>query len=99
MPQTSSKPRKIEPLEALARTMVGDGGTPNVFFVTVQGVVITITRNFHVAYEQWQAYACLNDVCALEDRRNGTLASVDDDEENPGKRIRIDDTHNFRNRI
>jgi len=46
--------QKIEALEQLARDTVGDGKSPNLFFVSIEGVIITVTRSFNVAYAEWK---------------------------------------------
>lgn len=78
-----SKPRKIEQLEELARTMVGDGKAPNLYFVTVDGVVVTVTRDLSVAKSEWRRNVH-NDrftPCDIEDRRQGVVCSHEKDEE------------------
>lgn len=90
-----SKPTEIEPLQSLPRTMVGDGGQPNVFFVTDQGVTVTITTDFEVAYEHWKKLAARRPrvESALEDRLTGCLASVEPVDDEPNARLCvIDDT-------
>ena len=100
--RTAPKPapvdQRIPQLEEMARTMVGDGKAPNLFFVSRKGVILTVTRNYRHAYVQWETMARgmgARVECALEDRLQGTIASVDTDEENPGKLIVIDDSDMF----
>jgi hypothetical protein len=91
-----SKPRKIEALENLARTMVGDGRNPDLFFVTDQGVVVTITRDKDVAYDHWRQLAARSPrlECALENRQFGVLASVEPSGTDENKLIvRFDNIH------
>ena len=73
------KPKKIKELEQLASNMVCDGKTPNLYFVTNQGVIIMITRNFSRAYNDWYMMASQfpKVECALEDRLWGTICSVE----------------------
>lgn len=69
---------RIEELEALARKLIGDGGSPNVFFVTAKGNVTMITTDEEKAREAWRALADRFPLreCALEDRHE-VLASVE----------------------
>lgn len=68
--------KKVKELDALATEMVGDGGKPNVFFVTRGGKVATITRSFQLAHREWRALANCNEETMLEDRRTGVIASA-----------------------
>lgn len=89
------KPRKIAILEALASSTIGDGKSPDLFFVTDQGVCVTVTRSFETAYEQWKALSRRypRTECALENRTVGVLASMEPESEEPGARLEIrDDT-------
>lgn len=78
--------RKIEALEALARDMVGDGKSPNVYFVTDGGTVTTITRDKDVARRAWEALAARRPLqeSMLEDRLTGVLADVGPRSDEPG---------------
>lgn len=59
-------------MNELARDHVGDGLTPNMFFVTdSEGNTVFISDNADVAYTLWQAMGGLS---VLEDRLNGTIA-------------------------
>lgn len=93
-----AKPSKIKQLETLAREMVGDGQAPELFFVTDQGVVTTITRDFSLAYRDWQSIARsgLRRECALEDRRFGCIASVEPEEDGSSKLVVRDDSADFK---
>jgi hypothetical protein len=84
---------KIKRFEAMARDMVGDGKKPNIFFVTYEGVVVTITRDLHVAYNHWHQLASRAPFkeCALEDRRHGVLASVEPVEDGSSRLVKRDD--------
>ena len=91
----------IKQLQKLATDMVGNGKTPNLFFVSEQGVIITVTRDFEIAYEQWLSLASgySRVECALEDRRYGTICSVEprtDDIADSKQLINIDDSASFR---
>lgn len=73
--------------------MVGDGQSPNVFFVTDQGVVVTITRSFETAHKEWKVLSERSPLVesALEDRKQGTICDVSP-EDDGGKLIRRDDS-------
>ena len=73
------KPKKIKELEHLARDMVGDGKTPNLYFVSNQGVIVTVTRDFEKAFNEWHSMSIQfpKFECALEDRLWGTICSVE----------------------
>jgi hypothetical protein len=90
-----SKPKRIGVLEDFASITIGDDKAPNLYFVTDQGVLVTITRDFDVAYAHWQTLAqrAPRVESSLEDRQHGVLASVEPDEENSNRLIVIDDTH------
>lgn len=85
---------KIESLEKLARNMVGDGNSPNLYFVSDCGVCITITRNFSLAYQQWRALAdrIPRIESALEDRKNGTIADVSPESDDSGAKLIFTDS-------
>ena len=92
---------RIKSLEELARDMVGDGGSPNVFFVcTFEGKrksrgVIMITRDFQYAYECWSKLSRRNHESTLEDRKWGVICSVEPEVEGGKKLIIIDDNQAF----
>ena len=89
-----SKPRKIKQLEELARTMVGDGKAPNLYFITVDVVVVTITRDLSIAKSEWRRniYNHPFTPCSVEDRKQGTVCQHDKDEETC-RWITIDDSN------
>lgn len=68
--------KTIKELNALATDMVGDGGKPNLFFVTQDGQVVTVSRNFEVAHKEWQQLAMQRVESMLEDRQTGVVASA-----------------------
>ena len=70
---------RIERLEALARDMVGDGETPDLFFVTDRGNVVCIETSAPKAYRRWKALAARRPLreCCLENRTYGTICSVE----------------------
>lgn len=86
--------KKIRELEELATNTVGDGKSPNLFFVSQEGAIITVTRSFATAYNEWKA---LNPriVSALEDRLWGVICITDHDEENGNALYRRDDSRLF----
>lgn len=81
-------------LNQMATKLIGDGCEPNLFFVSdYRGNCLTVTANFDVAYSHWKelANSYPRRECNLEDRKNGTLASIETDE--TGLLMRYDDTH------
>lgn len=74
-----NKSDRIEELEDVARQMVGDSGTPDVFFVALNGNIRLITVDFEVAYSLWRSYAYNRQTCniesCLEDRQYGVICS------------------------
>jgi hypothetical protein len=89
---------KIEQLEALPRNMVGDGGSPNVFFVSQQPLgVVMITRNALLAYDYWRSLP--RDVeTSLEDRQWGVIADNGPEDEGSTKLVVRDDYRQFTKR-
>ena len=87
------KLRKIETLETFASNVIGDGKSPDLFFVSDQGVCITVTRSFETAYRQWRELAHRSPFveCALENRTVGVLCSVEPTSDEPGARLEIRD--------
>jgi hypothetical protein len=86
--------KRIEALEAVARKLVGDGKSPNVFFVSLDGNIIMIALDFHLAYQKWKEISSqrTTETC-LEDRQTGVLASIEPGSDEPGaKLVRWDDT-------
>lgn len=88
--RTVTVPQRIEALEQSARNIVGDGKAPNVYFVTDQGVVTTITRDREIALSAWRTLASRWPLveCAVEDRLNGVIADVSPESDVPGARLR-----------
>lgn len=68
----------ITELEELASKMIGDGKTPDVFFVSEQGKINLVTTDFELAYYRWQVLSrgCRME-CALENRTYGTICAVE----------------------
>ncbi len=88
--------RSVEELQQMAVNIVGDGRRPNIFFVSVAGMITVITLEFTVAYRAWKAYAAGGDMeTALEDRLTGVIASVAPEEDDSDTLIRIDDSAHF----
>lgn len=86
--------KRIEALEAVARKLVGDGKSPNVFFVSLDGNIIMIALDFHLAYQKWKEISSQRTTeTSLEDRQTGVLASIEPESDEPGaKLVRWDDT-------
>jgi hypothetical protein len=89
--------QKIKEFETMARSMVGDGKSPNLFFVGVNGVIVTISRDFQTAYRQWQELGD-DQQTSLEDRKTGTIASVQPKEVPLDGLEVLDDSHLFKYR-
>jgi hypothetical protein len=88
---------KIDVLQDLASEYVGDGlKADNLFFVTDHGVVVGVTRDFEAAYGQWKRLAASGAECALEDRQQGVLASVEPDDDGSSTLVTLDDTGDYR---
>ena len=86
---------KIEQLEQLARDLIGDGKTPNIFFVTFSANVILITTDKFIAYEVWKKLPKSIE-SSLEDRRHGCICTTEPLEDDTRRLTTIDDFHNFR---
>lgn len=87
------KPQQIAELETMARTMVGDSKSPNLYFVTDQGVVTLVTRDIKIGHKAWSDLARRSPriECALEDRKTGVLASVSPESDEPEARLLVCD--------
>jgi predicted glutamine amidotransferase len=67
---------RIKELNKLATEMVGDGQSPNLFFVSINGNILMVTTDFPAAHALWSRLP--RDVeTMLEDRQNGVLASTE----------------------
>lgn len=85
----------VAALDQLARDYVGDGGSPNAFFVSVKGRVLMVSFDFLPAYQTWKAWSSpIEEETTLEDRQHGVLASVEPDE-GTGRLRRFDMTTEF----
>jgi hypothetical protein len=71
--------------------MVGDGGKPNVYFVSDRSTVILATRHFKVAYAAWDALPKDHET-TLEDRQNGVIASTEPRENGSHEFVTYDDS-------
>lgn len=87
---------RLEILNQMARDMVGDGERPDVFFVSINGNVTTVTSSFRTAYEEWLRVSRTKKVeTSLEDRVFGVIASVEPEDEGSSRLIRIDSSKEF----
>jgi hypothetical protein len=87
--------RQISELEKMAREMIGDGGAPNLFFVSQGGVIITVSRSFEVAYSHWRGLP--RDIeTALEGRNYGVICSTSPIEDDSPKLRTYDDSEGYR---
>jgi hypothetical protein len=80
-----------ERLNQLASELVGDGKSPNLYFVSQDGRVLTVTTERRVAYLHWCDLARTRIACSLEDREAGMLCSVEPGAD--GRLERHDDYH------
>jgi hypothetical protein len=86
---------KIKELNELARNIVGDGKTPNIFFVSnSDGHVLLISPHFPTAYKYWQELPH-NAERTLEDRLWGTIASTEPISEGSKNLVTYDDSQSF----
>ena len=88
----------VQRLNQLATEMVGDGGDPDVFFVTDKGNVVTVSTSYAVARAHWEK---LRDrfpraECALENRNYGVISSVEPHEDDSTRLVVRDDDRDFR---
>lgn len=68
---------KIKALERYASEKIGDGKSPNLYFVSEQGMgVVLITRFFDVAYDYWNKLSRVKET-SLEDRKFGVICSTE----------------------
>lgn len=93
-----SKPKRIPQLEEFASATIGDDKTPDLFFVSDNGSIVTVTRNFDLAYRHWLQLAARYSLteCALENRTFGVLASVEPAREGSTAMVRLDYTGVFK---
>jgi hypothetical protein len=87
---------KIKQLNELASTMVGDGDSPDVFFVTDKnGDVAMITVDFERAYSFWNDLP-KTEQSTLENRKWGVICSTEPRNENDSRLVTMDDATEFR---
>ncbi len=91
--------KKIDQLEALASAMIGDGKSPDLFFVTDRGRVVSVDVCALSAHDRFLDLARRSDrkECALENRTFGVIASVEPEYDAPNARlVLVDDFRMFR---
>jgi hypothetical protein len=76
-----------------ASEMVGDGQSPNVFFVTIGNNTFLMSSNFNEAYTVWLSLPIDLDT-TLEDRQYGVICSNETGEDYKGFR-KYDDSVRF----
>ena len=86
---------RIQELERMASKMIGDGKSPDLFFVTQKGDVQLIAQDFRVAYRYWKSLP-RNCESSLESRGFGCIGSNEPDEET-GLLVFHDDSEMFLN--
>ena len=68
---------KVKAMERYATERVGDGKTPNLYFVSEEGMgVVLISRFFDTAYSFWRTLSKLKQT-SLEDRKFGVICSTE----------------------
>lgn len=68
---------KVKAMERYATERVGDGKTPNLYFVSQEGMgVVLISRFFDAAYTFWKTLPKLK-TTSLEDRKFGVICSTE----------------------
>lgn len=79
-------------LSALARECVGDSGSPNLFFVSLNAKVVMVTEDGDAAHDLWETFVRQSPrlESALEDRHTGCISSREPDEDT-GRLVTIDD--------
>jgi hypothetical protein len=77
---------KIEVFAEMARNLVGDNGSPNLYFVSDRSGVFLITSDFDVAHEIWKSLPTDQET-TLEDRKTGVLASTEPESNERGARL------------
>jgi len=94
-----AKQKRIPEFERLATEMVGDDKTPDVFFVSVQGVCVLITTDFTAAYGYWESisHEPYTKETALENR-SGTVASIAPKDDDDNTLVKRDDGHRYKSK-
>lgn len=82
-------------LDQLAQEYVGDGKSPNLYFVALESSVVTVTTDRRTAYQHWRALvqAHPRQCSSLEDREHGVLASLEPRDDAPGARLELIDQY------
>jgi hypothetical protein len=70
---------EIKQMQEMARDMVGDGKEPNVFFISQEGVICTVTTHAMIAYDHWKALPRHKE-SAFEDRLYGVICTTESQE-------------------
>lgn len=80
---------KIDQLETLASAMIGDDESPDLFFVTDRGQVVSVDVCALSAYDRFMTLARRPEKheCALENRTFGVIASVEPEDDAPNARL------------
>lgn len=90
---------KIPQLEELASEMIGDGGSPDVFFVSLKGNIVLITIEFEEAYQKWRESRWGRLGChqesTLESRQYGVICFVEPEEDSQ-KLVVHDDSEEYK---
>ena len=89
-------PRKIMKtlMDELATTTVGDGKSPNIYFVSKDAKVICMTTSYQLARKTWEDLPT-NVETAMEDRKYGVIASNEPEENGSKRLVLIEDFHTF----
>lgn len=89
-------PRKIMKtlMDKLATTTVGDGKSPNIYFVSKDAKVICMTTSYQLARKTWEDLPT-NVETAMEDRKYGVIASNEPEEDGSKRLVRIADFRSF----
>lgn len=83
---TGYRYRRVKQLESLARDLVGDNKSPNLYFVSDDKGIIMVTSDLDVAHAAWRNLP-RNKESSLEDRKTGVLASTEPVDDTPGARL------------
>jgi len=87
--------RKIKELETLARDLVGDDKTPDLFFVSRNGVIVAVDTCGNAAHKRWREISAQSPrvECALENRTYGVLSSVEPESDADNARLIVIDDY------
>lgn len=81
-------------LDEMARTIVGDGKSPNLYFVSEKGLVVLVERSYLKARKRWEQLPRNVETC-MEDRLTGVIASNEPDEDGSKRLVVIEDFDTF----